>query len=83
MGQLIVRQIDDDTKMRLKKRAARHGISMEEEIRTILQNAVLKDDGRRTGLGSEIAALFWNIEGNDEPLPEYPDEAVRPATFDE
>lgn len=83
MGQLIVRQIDDDTKQRLKKRAARHGVSMEEEIRTILQNAVLRDDGKEFGLGSEIAALFWDIEGNEEPLPEMPDQPVKPATFDE
>ena len=83
MGQLIVRQIDDDTEVRLKQRAARHGVSMEEEIRTILRNAVLKDDGSRTGLGSEIAALFWNIADNDEPLPDCPDQPVRPATFDE
>ena len=52
MGQLIVRKIDDDTKQRLKRRAARHGVSMEEEIRTILQNAVLRDDGKEIGLGS-------------------------------
>jgi plasmid stability protein len=83
MGQLIVRQIDDDTKRRLKQRAARHGVSMEEEIRTILQNAVLRDDGKKVGLGSEIAALFWDIKDNDEPLPELPDEPVKPATFDE
>jgi plasmid stability protein len=83
MGQLIVRKIDDDIKQRLKKRAAKHGVSMEEEVRTILQNAVLRDDGKSFGLGSEIAALFWDIEGNDEPLPEMPDQPFKPATFDE
>jgi plasmid stability protein len=83
MGQLTVRQIDDDIKQRFKKRAAKHGVSMEEEIRTILQNAVLRDDGKSFGLGSEIAALFRDIEGNDEPLPEMPDQPVKPATFDE
>jgi len=83
MGQLIVRKIDDDTKQRLKKRAAKHGVSMEEEIRTILQNAVLRDDGKAIGLGSQIAALFRDIEDNDEPLEEFPDEPLRPATFDE
>ena len=35
------------------------------------------------GLGSEIAALFRDIEDNDDPLPEYPDEPIKPAKFDE
>ena len=83
MNQVIVRKIDEDTKRRLKKRAASHGVSMEEEIRMILQDAVLKDPGKSFGLGSELAELFWNIEGQDEPIPELPDEPVRPATFDE
>jgi plasmid stability protein len=83
MGQLIVRKIDDDTKQRLKQRAARHGVSMEEEIRTILQNAVLRDDGKEIGLGSEIAALFEGIGIEGEPLEEFPDSEIRPANFDE
>jgi antitoxin FitA len=83
MGQLIVRKIDDDIKQRLKKRAAKHGVSMEEEVRTILQNAVLRDDGKPFGLGSEIAALFEGIGIEGEPLEEFPDSEIRPATFDE
>ena len=83
MGQLIVRKIDDDTKERLKQRAARHGVSMEEEVRTILQNAVLRDDGKEIGLGSEIAALFEGIGIEGEPLEEFPDSEIRPANFDE
>jgi plasmid stability protein len=83
MGQLIVRKIDDDTKQRLKQRAVRHGVSMEEEIRTILQNAVLRDEGKEIGLGSEIAALFEGIGIEGEPLEEFPDSEIRPANFDE
>ena len=83
MSQVIVRKIDEDTKRRLKSRAASHGVSMEEEIRMILQDAVLKDSGKSFGLGSEIAEMFWTNEGQDEPIPELPEEPVRPATFDE
>jgi hypothetical protein len=43
----------------------------------------LKDDGKKVRLGSEIAALFWNIEGNEEPLAKLPDQPVMPVTFDE
>lgn len=39
MGSLTVRNIDDDVKRRLRIRAARHGRSMEEEIRHILATA--------------------------------------------
>jgi plasmid stability protein len=83
MGQILVRRIDDDLKRRLRERASRHGVSMEEEARTILQSELLKDTGPRMGMGSAIAALFRGIEGNEEPLPEIPDEPVRPARFDE
>jgi hypothetical protein len=34
-------------------------------------------------LGSEIAALFRDIERNDDDLPELPDEPVKPVAFDE
>ncbi len=46
MAQVIVRNLDDAVKRKLQRRAARHGRSMEEEIRDILRDAV-KDDGRR------------------------------------
>jgi antitoxin FitA len=70
MAQLIVRNIEAEVKEKLRRRAMRHGRSMEEEIRDILRNA-LKDEARRTarGLGSEIAALFAAI-GLDCDIPE-------------
>jgi hypothetical protein len=36
----IVRDLEEEVKARLKRRAARHGHSMEEEIRHILRDAV-------------------------------------------
>ena len=44
MGQLIVRNLDDDLVHRLKERAAAHGISAEEEHRRILRDALRPDD---------------------------------------
>jgi plasmid stability protein len=57
VAQLLVRNLDDDVKARLRVLAAEHGRSMEEEVRAILREAV---DAQRlkTGLGTEIAALF-------------------------
>lgn len=40
MAQVLVRQIPDETVARLKERAARHGRSLEAELRAILETAV-------------------------------------------
>jgi plasmid stability protein len=58
MAQVVVRDIEEDVKARLKRLAARHGRSMEEEIRHILRNAA-KDASRPIAkIGSRIAARF-------------------------
>jgi antitoxin FitA len=84
MAQLVVRKVDDDVKERLRQRAARHGHSMEEEVRTILREAVMEDAPAedQRGLGTKIASLFAWL---DEPfeIPEFKGQPVRPATFDE
>jgi antitoxin FitA len=41
MPQLIVRQIEEKVVRKLKQRAGQHGISMEEEHRRILREALL------------------------------------------
>jgi antitoxin FitA len=69
MAQVIVRNLEDTVKRKLQRRAARHGRSMEEEVRDILRNAV-KDEGRtRKGFGTEAAALFKGI-GLEKPISE-------------
>ncbi len=40
MGQVLIRQIPDETVARLKAKAARHGRSLEAELRSILEHAV-------------------------------------------
>lgn len=40
LASLSIRKLDDETYDRLRGRAARHGVSMEEEIRQILKRAV-------------------------------------------
>ena len=45
MAQILVRDIDgDDVKERLQRRAARHGRSMEAEVRDILRDSVKEED---------------------------------------
>ena len=82
MAQLVVRHLEEEVKIRLRRRAVRHGHSMEEEARDILRHAVRDETGTAAGgLGSRIAARFagaddaWDIQ-------EIRGEAVRPASFD-
>src|SRR5215212_1684739 len=42
MAQLVVRNLEDDVKAKLQRRARRHGRSTEEEVRDILRDAVSK-----------------------------------------
>ncbi len=78
MAQILVRDIDDDVKERLQKRAARHGQSMEAEVRDILRDSVKDEEIASRGLGSEMAALFQGIglqEG--EEIAELRGHAIR------
>jgi plasmid stability protein len=61
MAQILIRDIEDDVKEQLRRRARRHGHSMEAEARDILRNALKHENRRRGGLGTEIAALFKGI----------------------
>lgn len=46
MGQLIVRNLDDDVILALKRRAARHGRSTEAEHRAILREVLAGEHAR-------------------------------------
>jgi len=80
MAQFIVRDLEDDVKARLKRRAAHHGRSMEEEVRHILRNAVKEQNQRLPKLGSRIAARFSKV-GLTTDLPELRGQLPRAAEF--
>jgi antitoxin FitA len=80
VAQLIVRNIEDAVKSRLKRRAARRGHSMEEEIRDILRDAV-KEELTSGGLGTEIASLFKKV-GLEKDIPRLRGHKIRPVSFD-
>ena len=82
MAQLLIRRLDEDVKENLRQRARRHGVSMEEEARKILQAELLSKEPENYGLGTRIANLFKDIPDNDEPLPEFPRESFKPRAFD-
>jgi antitoxin FitA len=78
MAALTIRGLDDDTKARLRVRAARHGRSMEAEVRAILEDA-LPPQRATGGLGSRIRARFGAVGGMELELPER-SEQPRAAT---
>lgn len=80
MARVVVRDIEDDVKLRLELRAAMHGRSMEEEIRQILREAVASPARAPGKLGSLIAARFAGV-GLAGELPRLRDKATAPMKF--
>ncbi len=68
MATLMIRDLDEDVKARLRVQAAENGRSMEAEARVLLAAAV---SGRRPsrGLGSYIRDQFAEIGGVDLEIP--------------
>lgn len=81
MAQFIVRDLEEEVKTRLKRRAAQHGCSMEEEVRHILRNAVKEQNEHLPKLGSRIAARFAKA-GLSADLPELHGQLPRSAEFE-
>lgn len=77
MAQLIVRNLEEEVKTRLRQRASRHGRSVEEEVRDILRNATKKNK-RTGGIGSAMSRLFQNI-GLRQDIPELKGTSPRPT----
>jgi plasmid stability protein len=84
MAQLIVRNIEDEVKNRLAERARLHGHSMEQEVRTILRDAVDADrnDADEVDMGTRLSAFFARHGFDDIEIEEFKDEQARAATFD-
>jgi antitoxin FitA len=71
MAQILVRNLEDDVKSGLQRRAKRHGRSMEEEVRGILRAALAEKEIPEVGFGTATVALFSG-QGVylDEPIQE-------------
>ena len=79
MAQLIVRNLDEDVKAKLQRRARRRGHSTEEEVRRILRASVRREGGAGLGLGSRMAKRFRGI-GLDR-IEELRGGVARPANL--
>lgn len=78
MAQFVVRDLEEEVKVRLKRRAERHGRSMEEEIRQILRSAARDQTRPIAKLGTRIAGRFA-ATGITSDLPELRGQVARPV----
>jgi len=66
VANLSVRKIDNETLARLRARAAQHGVSVEEEARQIIQEAVSAPER----LGDLAVRVFGHQYGVEMELPQ-------------
>jgi plasmid stability protein len=81
MATIMIRDLDEAIKARLRVRAAHNGRSMEAEARAILR-AALAEAVTHRGLGSRIHNRFADVDEAGIPLPpraEQPRAADFPA----
>ena len=67
MPSLNIRKIDDDVFERLRKRAERHGVSVEEEVRLLIERAVFTPDR----LGQLALDCFATVDATELDLPTH------------
>jgi plasmid stability protein len=75
VASITIRNLDQQTKTRLRVRAARHGRSMEEEARTLLRAALAAESPAGENLAEAILALFKPLGGVELRIP--PREPIR------
>lgn len=72
VANLSVRKLDEETLRQLRLRAARHGVSTEEEVRTILRRAAASPER----LGDLALSLFGPAHGVELEQERTPHEPV-------
>lgn len=73
MAAISVRDLDEDVTSRLKVRAARHGRSMEAEVRAILTEAVAADEDGQPNLAQATRERFAALGGVELEIPSRQD----------
>lgn len=81
MSSITVRNLDESVKNSLRLRAARHGWSMEQEVRQILQQTVAPEQARQTSFAELVNRRFAGLEVEDLPIPAR-QSARTPPRFD-
>ena len=73
MAQLVVRDLAEDVKERLRRRAKQHGRSLEAEVRDVLEAAARSIDTQlpASGMGTELAAEMAKHPVDEETWLEF------------
>ncbi len=69
MASITIRKLPENTKRRLRIRAARNGRSMEQEARELLELGLARDDAEPVSLGEAIRRRFAPLGGVDLKIP--------------
>ncbi len=71
MSSITIRNLDEQLKASLRLRAARHGLSMEQEVRNILQTTLATESSAVDGLdfALRINQRFKGLGADDLALP--------------
>ena len=82
MASLTVRNLDEDTKRGLRLRAARHGNSLEQEVRAILRRAAREDEETQRQHDNLYNAIRELVEPYGGFELEIPERSRPPPTID-
>lgn len=80
MAQLLVRNLDDDLVLDLKRRAGEHGVSVEEEHRRILRDALRPENPGQPSFWEALTAM--PDVGDDSLFARDPQQAARKTPQD-
>lgn len=69
MAAISVRDLNEDVAARLKVQAARHGRSMEAEVRAILTESLTGGEDDRPNLGQAVRERFAELGGVELDIP--------------
>ncbi|MGD0570647.1 MAG: hypothetical protein ABSA78_19770 [Candidatus Sulfotelmatobacter sp.] len=69
MASITIRKLPENTKRRLRIRAARNGRSMEQEARELLETGLARADAEPENLGESIRRRFAPLGGVDLKIP--------------
>ena len=70
MASMMIRNLDDGLKAKLRLQVASHNRSMEEEVRDILRNALSSPNLKTQNLAQSIRSRLEAIGGVDFELPQ-------------
>lgn len=74
MASIVIRNLDETTKRKLKIRAATNGRSMEQEAREILKSVLARASKKQANLAERIREIFGPLGGVE--LERLPREAI-------